>query len=315
MATESDKERAAREGLFTTHRAFELARDPVVGKFDEAHLREVNRRLFQDLPKSGYTDVTPGQYRPAVPAGEDWFKPRFLENNAGVPLFVAYSAMDDKSRQDLADTLASIDPTAMSKLKTAAFTKTMGDLYAKLDYLHPFPDGNSRTLRVFTQQLAKTAGYDLDWARFTASPGGRSTLYVARDTSVNRLALPHVQSHETRRFVISTMDRLEGNRDLQDLLRDAIRPMRAKAFEKLTEGEALREHPELQAAYETLRMAVDYSRTKFPNNATERHDFQEGVRAVILQRLDAGETKEFKAPGQVKTANKEPPIRDQERSR
>jgi len=73
---------------------------------------------------------------------------------------------------------------------------------------------------------------------------------------VNELAKPHVQHENTIRKILHTQDRLEGNRALPDLLRDAVRPSRAVAFEQMNEREALKEHPELQEAYKTMHTAA-----------------------------------------------------------
>lgn len=100
--------------------------------------------------------------------------------------------------------------------------RALGNLYAELDYAHPFRDGNSRSLRIFTRQLAQACGYSLDWERFNRSPGARDLLYIARDRSVNALALPDIRHAGTRRDVVLTMDRFEGNPDLPELLRDAV---------------------------------------------------------------------------------------------
>ncbi|WP_353744070.1 MULTISPECIES: Fic family protein [Pseudomonas] len=55
----------------------------------------------------------------------------------------------------------------------ASFTKAIGKLYSQLDFIHPFSDGNSRTLREFSRQLAEASNYRLDWERFGQSPAGR----------------------------------------------------------------------------------------------------------------------------------------------
>ena len=94
----------------------------------------------------------------------------------------------------------------------------MASLYAELDYVHPFPDGNSRTLRTFTKQLANASGYELEWARFNHVAGRKSILYVARDKAVNALARPEIQHEKTMRKIVFSMDRLQANHDLQDLL-------------------------------------------------------------------------------------------------
>jgi hypothetical protein len=51
----------------------------------------------------------------------------------------------------------------------------------------------------------------------------RFKTYIARDLSVNELAKPRVQHENT---ILHTQDRLDGNRALPDLLRDAVRPSR-----------------------------------------------------------------------------------------
>lgn len=88
----------------------------------------------------------------------------------------------------LRDTLRSSDPCVLRKLDTESFAREIGRIYSNLDYIHPFEEGNSRTLREFTRQLALESGYDLDWSIFNASPIGRDLLYVARDLSVDRIA-------------------------------------------------------------------------------------------------------------------------------
>ncbi len=214
----------ARHALERRHvfqRSVELLLTPVAGDFDAAHLREINRRLFQDLPALGFDDVTPGQYRPAVPDGLDWIKNRRLET-VDAPSCVAYSRMDDIALARMDHMLAEARPATLSRLPLAKFVRALGNLYAELDYAHPFRDGNSRSLRIFTRQLAQACGYSLDWERFNRSPGARDLLYIARDRSVNALALPDIRHAGTRRDVVLTMDRFEGNPDLPELLRDAV---------------------------------------------------------------------------------------------
>ena len=53
-------------------------------------------------------------------------------------------------------------------LSLVQFAIRMGQLYADLDYLHPFSEGNSRTLRTFTRQLAREVGFN--WIGLRAMP-------------------------------------------------------------------------------------------------------------------------------------------------
>lgn len=221
--TLTPEQRQALEATHTWQRIVELRLDPVLGSFDAAHLKEINRRIFQDLPSLGFVEATPGEYRPAVTPGKDWIKIRHLES-IGITSHVAYSPMDKAAQLRLSEVLEGVTPTELCNLKTTEFTQGIGEFYVEIDYIHPFIDGNSRTLREFTRQLAEASGYILDWSQFDKSPTGRDVLYIARDLSVNKLALPNIQNLVTKRDVMLSMDQLEGNRELPDLLRDAVRP-------------------------------------------------------------------------------------------
>ncbi|MDR2212065.1 MAG: Fic family protein [Pseudomonadales bacterium] len=218
------KRRERLEAHHTAYRITELRLNPVRGKFDAAHLKEINRRIFQDLPALGFADVSPGDYRPALAPGNDWIKVRRLET-VDASSNVAYSAMDKAARVRLDQALQDANPIKLAQLKLAEFVKMLGKLYVEIDYIHPFSDGNSRTLREFTRELAEVSGYCIEWERFDESPAGRDLLYIARDLSVNKLALPHIQHAGTKRDVVLSMDQFEGNRDLPDLLRDVIHKM------------------------------------------------------------------------------------------
>ena len=284
--------RNTQEGMYTAARILELRVNPVRGNFDVAHLKEINRRIFQDLPSLGFDKVTPGVFRPAVAAGNDWIKNRALET-VKVPSHVAYSCMDKPAQARLADILERAAPATLSKLKTAEFTETIGRLYVEADYIHPFPDGNSRTLREFTRELAERSGYELDWSRFAGSAAGRDMLCIARDLAVNALALPNLRHDGTRRDVTTTMDQLGGNRELPDLLRDVVKPTRALAFARVSEHEALSAHPELAEAYKMLHVTQTYLAAKAPNRPEVQQAAMGRIVRDVQTRLDAGETTGF----------------------
>lgn len=185
------------ESRCTRRRIMELRYDPVRGDFDAEHLKEVNRRIFEDLPKHGFDDVTPGEYRPPVEGNDDWIKTRTLES-VGIRATVAYSSMDEDAQARLDKALEAADPEQLGQLKTAEAAETLAELYTELDYIHPFPDGNSRTLREFTKELAEEAGFDLDWKPISQSQSGRDVLYIARDLSVNERAMSELKDDRAK---------------------------------------------------------------------------------------------------------------------
>jgi cell filamentation protein len=137
------EERERLEADFTFQRGIELELEPVRGTFDVAHLKEINRRLFQDLPGAGFNDVTHGEFRSPAPEGKDWMKNRGLSAVEGA-FYVAYSRMDDAAQARLNKALKDVSPDKLRARKTADFTVSLARLYAELDYIHPFGDGNSR---------------------------------------------------------------------------------------------------------------------------------------------------------------------------
>lgn len=52
-----------------------------------------------------------------------------------------------------------------------------------LHAIHPFREGNSRTLRPFFSGIAKAAGLQVDWS-ILAAEGLREQLHAARDRAV-----------------------------------------------------------------------------------------------------------------------------------
>jgi cell filamentation protein len=58
--------------------------------------------------------------------------------------------------------------------------------YGELDAVHPFREGNSRTLRQFFSDLAVQAGYKIDWSAASSTELRRRELILARDIAVLR---------------------------------------------------------------------------------------------------------------------------------
>ena len=137
----------------------------------------------------------------------------------------------------------------------------------------------------FTKQLANEAGYDLDWERFNRDAGTCDALYVARDKAVNAIALPHLQSENNMRRIVYSMDALEANKNLEQILEGAARPLRAVAFERESATDAVKKHPELEGAYKTLTAATKFADSLEP---ADRAKFVDQTRATIQSTLNAG---------------------------
>ncbi len=217
------QERQEVERILTSRRIVELKLNPVKGDFDAAHVKEINRRIFQDLPRYGFKDVTPGVFRSE---SKLYYKIRDLPS-VNKSHFVAYSSMNKSDLDQLNKILESAKPEYFKNLRPNEFAVKAGNLYANLDYIHPFSDGNSRTLREFTRQIAIESGYNLNWEIFNKNQAGRDILYIARDRSVIERSLNHIKDDELLVKVVTSQYTLREMRDLPNLVKDAVKPIQS----------------------------------------------------------------------------------------
>lgn len=127
-------------------RLMELAERPVDQTLDLDHLREVHRRLFQDVyPWAGETR-TVNMGRPGGPSFAPWAE---VEGR--------WDALADRIEEQ--DRLRGVGRDD--------FAPAAASIYNEVNTLHAFREGNGRTQRVFMDDLARGAGWQLDWTRVT----------------------------------------------------------------------------------------------------------------------------------------------------
>jgi cell filamentation protein len=283
----SDDERRELEARYVRVRLAELQGRPPDPTFDETHLRAIHRHIFQDLPRKGLHEHHPGEYRPATGEGADWIKHRQLET---VPtrLYVPYSAMDQGARSRLNRELSAVNIYGLRALTRDHLATELSSLYARLDYLHPFHEGNSRTLRFFFTQLADESDHHFDWDKLSGSPQQRDRLYIARDVAVLRQALPHVRGERALQLATATLDRLEGNPSLEQLFGRSLRPLRALAFEQLMPSAATMRYPALRDVYASIEAATHNFSEQYKPTPAVLARFGGLLREAVQKSLDQG---------------------------
>jgi cell filamentation protein len=123
-------------------RVAELERRPVEGDFDLRHLCAIHRHIFQDV--------------------YDWAgKVRTVDIAKGMP-FCRYDFIESESRRVFG---AICDDDYLAGLGREQFVAKLAKHWGEVNALHPFREGNTRTQRVFFQQLAQVAAWPIDWAR------------------------------------------------------------------------------------------------------------------------------------------------------
>ncbi len=217
------KTREQREADLVASRIGELYEKPLDGQFDIAHLRAIHAYIFQDLPEH-----QPGVIRERTEIV--WVKHRVLEGQTdGYNVYYARDGIEAKiiaaldgfggSRALIGETLEGV----ASRIST---------LYGDLDHAHGFYEGNSRTLREFTRELALAAGYKLDWIKTHITAKERNELYVARDVAVLERVYPGLDEERAMQtndraeyeawFSLARLRQAMGHRSLTAIIRDGL---------------------------------------------------------------------------------------------
>ena len=173
--------REASEAAQISLRILQLHVSPIKGKFDVRHQQAIHAHIFQNFPEH-----QPGIIRSDT--SHSWIKGRILEGRSNSHrVCYANKKVAAKIKSILKDFGG---PQAIEGLPLAISARQLAGLYGDLDHAHGFYEGNSRTLREFTRELAAEAGFRLDWARIGLDATARNRLYIARDLAVMERAFP-----------------------------------------------------------------------------------------------------------------------------
>jgi fido (protein-threonine AMPylation protein) len=225
-ARTGDREaRAKREAGLTANRISELYEDPIEGEFDADHLKAIHAYIFQDLPEH-----QPGIIRERTE--QAWIKHRALEGRAvAYDVHYANQRIEERVEEAFKEFCG---PRSVMSLGRDLVAVRIAKLYGDLDYAHPFYEGNSRTLREFTRELAGAAGFELDWIGTTITERERNQLYMARDLAVMERAFPGLTPERAMKtndraeyeasFVLEGLRKAVGDKRLEAIIGDRLLP-------------------------------------------------------------------------------------------
>lgn len=137
-------ELAAAEADLSFARATQLLNDPVFASNDLDELKAIHFRLFRDVYKWA------GQLR-TVDVRKDI---------PGADFFLPFGYIELAAANSFRDLAAD---KHLKGLEREAFVGRLAFHYEKINYVHPFREGNGRTQRVFWNRVAREAGWELDW--------------------------------------------------------------------------------------------------------------------------------------------------------
>jgi cell filamentation protein len=233
----------------TRQRSEELALRPIPGHFDTAHFREIHRFLFQDVYDWA------GEYRTV----------EFSKgSSAFAPLKTPAHTLESWGEKILGDLATE---NHLKGLKKAAFVERLTHHYGELNFWHAMREGNGRTTKEFLYQLAKQAGYELEFQRV-----GAKTWNTAAERQ---------SSGDDARLALDVFNKITT-------------PSRAIAFRDEHILDAVKRFPELQGAADALAAAKRKSDAEY--DAGTARLFLAKVQAQLLERLSTGDIIQPRAP-------------------
>lgn len=152
------------ERAITGVAAAELEDHPVKGSFDLEHLKVIHRALFGDIYEWAGTIREKG----FISKGNSLF--------CGAEFIIPYS--DDLFAKLKAENY-------LQGLEREKFICRVAFYISEINALHPFREGNGRTQRIFINQLAKQAGWNLNFK--TVDPERLCGAYIASMTDTTDL--------------------------------------------------------------------------------------------------------------------------------
>lgn len=257
--TDEQKQQEKENNLVAFHIG-SLRRDPIQGNFDIAHLKAIHAYIFQDLPHH-----QPGVTRRDT---QNWVKHRALEDST-IRYDVGYASDNVKERINII--LEKFGgPKSLEGLSVHDAAQRLAKLYGDLDHAHGFYEGNSRTLREFTRELASQSGLKLDWVGTNVTCEKRNDLYVARDIEVMSRAYPDLTQdramqtdnrHEYETFFrLEALRKLSNGKTLASIIEGSLKREKEKSRESPTteRSDNKQKHP----AKQSLTFASDRSRER-----------------------------------------------------
>ena len=130
------------EADVTAIRQYMLENDPIKGKFGITHLKNIHKFIFQDV----YSFA--GKFRlEDIWKGDTFFcKSEFIEDNLNSLLIRLAKENHIKG------------------LSINDFTIRAAYYMSELNMIHPFREGNGRTIRELIRCLAMKSGFEIDWS-------------------------------------------------------------------------------------------------------------------------------------------------------
>lgn len=129
------------EEEITLIKQMELLKNPIKGNFSKAHLMNIHKFIFEDI----YSFAGKIRREQISKADTMFYPPNLIDRE----LDKVFAKIKEKNMMKETDEEKIFDNLAY--------------VMAELNIIHPFREGNGRSIREFIRLMAKRMGYDLNW--------------------------------------------------------------------------------------------------------------------------------------------------------
>jgi cell filamentation protein len=129
------------EEEITLIKQMELLKNPIKGNFSKAHLMNIHKFIFEDI----YSFAGKIRREQISKADTKFYPPNLIDRE----LDKVFDKIKEKNMLRETDDEKVFDNLAY--------------VMAELNIIHPFREGNGRSIREFIRLMAKRMGYDLNW--------------------------------------------------------------------------------------------------------------------------------------------------------
>ena len=129
------------EEEITLIKQMELFKNPIKGNFSKAHLMNIHKFIFEDI----YSFAGKIRREQISKADTMFYPPNLIDRE----LDKVFAKIKEKNMLKETDEEKIFDNLAY--------------VMAELNIIHPFREGNGRSIREFIRLMAKRMGYDLNW--------------------------------------------------------------------------------------------------------------------------------------------------------
>ncbi|WP_407965550.1 BID domain-containing T4SS effector [Bartonella sp. C271] len=161
--------------------AINLRQEALPEKFDSSYLKYIHKRLFENTFEwAGCTRDIPFSFKDGTVA----VMPEMIRSNWKTDQPIIFA-----TGNKVQDGLKSIDKMLIEKnnlqdLPRQEFIHHIAQIFASLNYTHPFREGNGRTQRIFCEKLAQAANYNLDFSIVTSERMSEVSIAAAQDNNL-----------------------------------------------------------------------------------------------------------------------------------